>query len=228
MLPPVGRRPSGGSLIGEFLGARPAIRGLTSAPWLAGTGSGGITITSQEQATYANYIYYFEIGQGSWSRSLGSRVTNWQAFWSDQTGLKNRFLVLSMALVSKFLGRSRITSHPMGLPEKGELRVVTNRVRITKLGIPLYLLQEKYILNPDCRQAWVQSQERCGPLPVLFNSSNQHPAEILDGGMRSICYIPLLGTDWEGHYTVREDRSHIDSILSCSWAEATERIDRVA
>lgn len=174
-----------------------------------------------------NYIYYFEIGLGNWIGSFHFKVINWKDFWSDRIGLKNRFLVISMIFVMKLFGSAKITSRLEGFRDEGVSGIVTNDVRITKLGLTLYLLREKYILQPDCHQVLVQSKERFGPIPFLFNVSKEHPAEILDAGMRSIYNMPLLGTDWIGRYVVREDRNHIDAALTCSWAEAKEVINRV-
>jgi hypothetical protein len=132
-----------------------------------------------------------------------------------------------MVFIMKLLGSAQITSRLEGFQDEGAAGIVTNEVRITKLGVTLYLLREKYILQPDCRQVLVQSKERFGPFPFLFNVSKEHPAEILDAGMRSIYYMPLLGTDWIGRYVVRQDRNHIDAVLICNWAEAKEVINRV-
>ena len=107
------------------------------------------------------------------------------------------------------------------------MAVVGNEVRITKLGITLYLLNERYLLHGDCRQVTVQSHERFGPVPFLFNVSKEHPAEILDEGRRALYYIPLLGADWVGDYRVSDDHNHIRSVLTCPWGEAVEDIERV-
>jgi hypothetical protein len=115
----------------------------------------------------------------------------------------------------------------VGDREAGETGIVTNDVRITKFGIPLYLLTERYVLHPDGRRLTVESRERFGPVPFLLNRRKTHPAEILDGGMRAIYYIPLLGADWVATYRVRADRRHIDSTMICDWGEAHETIDRV-
>jgi hypothetical protein len=175
----------------------------------------------------ANVIYYFQIGIGDWRGTFHLSLTSWSKFWADPIGPKNRFLALSMATLMTLFGGGRITSHLEGFPERGKAGVVANDVRITKFGITAYLLKEQYILHPDGHQVHVQSKERFGPIPFLFNLNKEHPAEILDSGMRSKYYIPLLGTQWVAEYTVRQDRNHIDSYMVCSWGEAQEVIDRV-
>lgn len=175
----------------------------------------------------ANSTYYFQIGVGDWTGVFRFNITSWGRFWADRIGPKNRFLALSMFTSTKLFGSAKITSHLDGFPDQGEAGVAANDVRITKFGVTIYLLKEQYILHPDGRQVHVRSRERFGPIPFLFNVKKEHPAEILDSGMRSIYYIPLLGTEWVARYTVRQDHDHIDSQMACGWGEAHEVIDRV-
>ena len=44
--------------------------------------------------------------------------------------------------------------------------------------------------------------------------------------MSSVYDMPLLGTQWLARYIVREDRNHIDSLMTSDWGEAKEIIDR--
>ncbi len=172
----------------------------------------------------ANIIYYFHIGAGEWMGIFRFAITSWSSFWSDRIGLKNHILALGMLIVIKLFGVGRISSRIEGFPERGEAGVATNIVRITKFGMTLYLLKEQYILHPNGRDVWVRSNERFGPIPFLFNNQKEHPAEILDSGMRSVYYIPLLGAEWTARYTVRDDRNHIESHMTCTWGEAQEII----
>lgn len=174
-----------------------------------------------------NQIYYFQIGLGDWTGKFDLKLTSWERFWRDPIGVKNRFLVISMLLFLKLTGKARIDSRLEGFSEQGDAGIVKNRVRISRFRLTLYLLVEEYVLDRDCRSVWVRSDERFGPVPFLFASSKEHPAEISDSGMTSVYQMPLLGTDWVGRYTVREDRDHIDAILTCGWAEGEEVIDRV-
>ena len=174
----------------------------------------------------ANAAYY-DTGLGLWQGSFDFTVTAWKQLWSSGIGIKNQFLVVSMFVVTRIFGRGRIWSRLTRLPEVDGMAVVGNEVRITKLGITLYLLNERYHLHGDCRQVTVQSHERFGPVPFLFNVSKEHPAEILDQGRRALYYIPLLGADWVGDYRVSDDRNHIRSVLACPWGEAVEDIERV-
>lgn len=175
----------------------------------------------------ANYTYYIEIGLGQWIGSFHFKVVDWTQFWWDRIGLKDRLLVILMALAMKLLGWAKITSCLKRCPDEQGLRVVANDVRITKFGVTLYLLKEKYVLSSDCHSVWVRSKERFGPVPFLFNVAKEHPAEILDDGMNAVYYIPLLGAKWIARYKVRTDHYHIDSEMHCSWGEAKEVIDRV-
>ena len=185
------------------------------------------TPESPTTAARANATYYFQTGVGRWRGMFGFTVSDWRTFWRSPIGVTNRCLVLAMAAVTRLVGESRIDSLVEGFPDQDEAGVATNIVRISKAGVTLYSLNERYVLKRDGRQVWVQSKERFGPLPFLFNVSKQHPAEILNDGRRAIYYIPLLGAQWTGTYDVRGDRQHIDSRLVCAWAEAREVIDRV-
>ena len=128
---------------------------------------------------------------------------------------------------ARCLGKAHIASQIVGHPDEGQAGIAQNLVVIRVRGIVFYRLQERYILNPNGRDVWVESHERFGPIPFLFNNKKQHPAEILDHGMRSVYYIPLLGAQWVGRYSVREDCNHIHSTLTCDWAIGHEVIDRV-
>jgi hypothetical protein len=96
-----------------------------------------------------NFIYYFDIGLGEWQGKFLLTVTNWRKYWADHLGSKNRFLSLSLFLVLKLVGSAPITSHLEGDAQAGPGGVVANRVRISKFGLTLYLLEEHYHLDPD-------------------------------------------------------------------------------
>ena len=175
-----------------------------------------------------NFIYYFDIGLGDWQGKFLLTVTNWRKYWADHLGLKNRFLSLSLFVTLKLVGSAPITSHLDGDPKAGRGGVVANRVRISKFGLTLYLLEEHYYLDPDGTNIQVQADERFGPIPFLFKNHKEHPAEATNAGMRAVYYIPLLGTEWTATYTVAEDRTHIHSAMVCAWAEGHEIIHKTS
>lgn len=179
-------------------------------------------------AELANVVYYLQIGLGEWKGEFQFKITGRKAFWTAAIGLKDRFLAASMVLVTRLFGAGKITSTLQDLPTEGDIGVVVNHVRIARFGVTLYLLDERYVLHSDGRQVHIQAKERFGPVPFLFRTEKEYPAEILDGGMRSVYYMPLLGAQWVARYTVRQDRNHIDSEMTCDWGEAREVIDRVA
>lgn len=176
----------------------------------------------------ANHGYYFDTGVGYWEGTFSFAVTDWRGFLDDGIGPVSRFLVASMAALMGLFGDARITSLLEGFPDEEPAGVVTNEVRVTKWGITLYLLRERYVMHPDGRGVTVDSAERFGPVPFLFTNRKAHPAEVVDGGERAIYYMPLLGADWVGRYRVQEGGDRIESTLSCPWAEAREAIERVA
>ncbi|HEX3233948.1 MAG TPA: DUF5995 family protein [Gemmatimonadales bacterium] len=170
---------------------------------------------------------YYSTGVGNWTGSFTFRVTGWPRFWSARLGFQNRVLVIGMALLMGLLRRARITSTIVGYPDQNEAGVATNLVRISAFGMTLYLLREEYILSPDGTQVCVRSSERFGPVRFLFNREKAHPAEVREGGERATYFIPLLGASWIGEYEVLQNGHHIQSLLTCEWAEARESIDRV-
>jgi hypothetical protein len=178
----------------------------------------------EESALADNQVYYFEVGQGTWRGTFAFRVTSWAGFRRDRIGLVNRFLAVSMALFQKLLPKATIDSRIQSDPAEG---VARNEVRIHRLGLTLYLLNEEYTLNADGSDVAVHARERFGPIPFLFRNEKRHPAVIHAGGLSSTYSMPLLGTAWTADYTVREDRRHIGGLLRCAWAEAIESMDKV-
>src|SRR5919201_1242463 len=175
----------------------------------------------------ANVVYYFDVGVGRWRGSFRLKITSWRAFFRDPIGPKYRFLTLWLVATLDLFGPPPIVSRLGGDPGAGEAGTVANSVRITRFGIPVYALDEHYVLDPDGRGVHVVANERFGPIPFLFRDHKEHSAKIEDGGMRAVYDLPLLGTRWVATYRVRPDREHIDSTLVCGWAEAHETIHKV-
>lgn len=174
----------------------------------------------------ANFVYYFEIGLGDWVGTFHMTVTSWKMFREAPLGIRDRFLALSLVGVLTALGPAPIVSHLDGNPRQGNAGVVFNAVKISRFGITLYLLREHYELDADGRHVRVVADERFGPVPFLFRNHKTHSAEVVDGGMRAIYYLPLLGAQWVAAYKVADDRRHIDSRMICPWATAAEIIEK--
>jgi hypothetical protein len=171
-----------------------------------------------------NQIYYFTIGKGVWRGTFDFVITNAKALGSAPVGFTNRILLRGMQLFTP----ARIDSRIWADPDAGPAGVAGNTVRISKLGVTLYLLKETYTLNPDGSDVAVHAHERFGPIPFLLRNEKRHPAMIHTDGMSSTYYIPLLGADWVARYTVQPDRDHIDGVLTCPFAEAREVIHKSA
>jgi hypothetical protein len=174
-----------------------------------------------------NQTYYIEIGLGSWRGTFSFHVSSWPTFWKEPLGIKWRALALGLVATFTVLRNATITSLIYRPDDQIQKTVVGNHVRIRRLGLILYLLDELYTLDVDGRSVEVTAHERFGPVPFLFNNRKQHPAVIEERGMRATYYIPLLGTKWVGEYRVHLDLKHIDSTITCAWAEAHERISKV-
>jgi hypothetical protein len=172
-------------------------------------------------------IYYFSIGRGHWRGAFGFRITDLAQFHAAALSLKERLLARGMALASRLTGDSRIDSDVWARPEDGVAGVAGNTVRISRFGVTLYLLRETYTLAENGTDVTVHCHERFGPIPFLFRNEKRHPAAIHADGMSSTYYIPLLGAEWVANYTVHADRTHIDGVLTCDWARATETIHKL-
>lgn len=177
--------------------------------------------------TADNHIYYFEIGQGKWEGRFSLQLNDWRSFWRDPIGLRNRFLVFSMLVFQKLTGKSTINSEIKAHPGEGRFGVATNVVRIYH-WMTLYLLREKYVLDPDGSEVMVISSDHFGPFSFLFRDSMEYSAVIHQGGTSSTYYMPLLGTNWVCDYQVQPDHNHVDAVLRCAWAEAHEMIQRAS
>jgi hypothetical protein len=171
--------------------------------------------------------YYFAIGQGSWSGDFSFAVTDWSRLRRASIGAANLFLVVGMHLILRLFGKARLDSRMTGDPDEGPAGVAKNLVRITKLGLPLYRLDERYLLDSNGTDVAVLSEERFGPVPFLFNVRKTCSARIKPDGRGAIYRIPLLGDDWVADYSVRPGDDHIDAHLTCPWSSAVEVIDRV-
>jgi hypothetical protein len=173
-----------------------------------------------------NRVYYFGLGRGSWRGGFTFTVTSWRSFWREPIGLRNRFLVLCLAVFTRALGGSSIASDMSAEPEAGRFGVARNRLRIDRIGLTLYLAEEEYVLDPDGSGVEVLARERFGPIPFLFRDTKRFSAVIHPGGHDSTYSMPLLGVEWTARYHIRDDGSHIDGHIEGPWAEARESMDR--
>jgi hypothetical protein len=174
-----------------------------------------------------NQTYYAEIGRGQWRGAFSFRISDRAAFDRAPLSAKERLLARGMELTHRLTGDSRIDSTVWARLEEGAAGVAGNTVRISRFGVTLYLLKETYTLDPGGHDVAVHAHERFGPIPFLLRHEKRHPATIHADGMSSTYYIPLLGADWIANYTVHADRTRIDGLLTCPWAEATETIHKL-
>ena len=174
-----------------------------------------------------NRNYYFHIGAGDWSGDFTFHLTSLGAFWRDRLSFKNRFLVAGLTLMMALLRRARIDSAMRAFADQGPSGVAFNLVRISAFGVTLYSLRETYTMLSDGTGVFVQSNQRFGPIPFLFNSRMRYSAKVDEGGTHTVYYIPLLGTNWIGDYRVSPDERELNSVLTCSWGQAEEHIRKV-
>ncbi|MEU9378109.1 hypothetical protein AB0D94_30720 [Streptomyces sp. NPDC048255] len=176
-----------------------------------------------------SHIYYFDVGAGDWQGEFTFRVTSWQRLRSARgIGLRNRALVVAMALTQRLTGASRLESTIVATPSAGAFGVADNVVRVSKFGVTLYLLKERYLLAPDGRGVTVEADEQFSPVPGILTRKFTYPAEIQPSGMGSTYHMPLLGSPWTATYQVGADRQSLAGELVCDWAKATENARRVS
>lgn len=175
-----------------------------------------------------SHVYYFSVGAGTWQGTFTFHVTSWSRFRkARELGLKNQLLVIAMHMTQRITGGSRLDSTIVAKPSSGAFGEADNVVRLSKFGVTLYLLQERYVLDPDGSTVTVHAEERFGPLPKILTRTFTYPAEIRDAGMASTYHMPLLGAPWTANYQVGPDRRTLSGELVCDWARATERATRV-
>lgn len=176
-----------------------------------------------------SHIYYFDVGAGTWQGEFTFRVTSWQRLRNTRgIGLRNRALVVAMALTQRLTGASRLDSTIVATPSAGAFGVADNVVRVSKFGVTLYLLKERYLLAPDGKGVTVEADEQFSPVPGILTRKFTYPAEIQPSGMGSTYHMPLLGSPWTATYRVGADRQSLAGELVCDWAKATENARRVS
>jgi hypothetical protein len=173
-----------------------------------------------------NEIYYFEVGRGQWHGKYSFAINSWKGFRKGGMPLKYKVLVIMMNLVNKIFGSSKIKSVITATPEMQQAGIANNDYRVTKFGITLFYSNENYILNTNGTDVVVKPQERFGPIPFLFRERDEYTAKIHTAGMSSTYYIKLLGDNWTGNYTVREDKKYVKGVLDNGWATVVEILDK--
>ncbi|MET9435810.1 hypothetical protein [Streptomyces sp. NPDC006551] len=176
-----------------------------------------------------SHIYYFDVGAGDWLGKFTFRVTSWRRLREARgIGLRNWALIIAMALTQRLTGASRLESRIVASPSAGVFGVADNVVRISRFGVTLYLLKERYLLAEDGLGVTVEAHERFSPVPGILTRRFTYPAEIHPSGLQSTYHMPLLGSPWTATYHVGADRQTLAGELVCDWAKATESARRVA
>ncbi|MFE6833859.1 hypothetical protein ACFVFI_03305 [Streptomyces sp. NPDC057705] len=182
----------------------------------------------RHRTTAPNHVYYFDIGTGIWHGKATFRVTSWRRLVRSRIGLTNTLLVTAMHVVELLTGAPRQESTIVAKPNEGEFGVADNVVRISKFGVTLYLLEERYVLDSNGTGVVVKGNERLGPVPGLLTRTFTYSAEIRDEGMAATYSMPLLGALWTADYQVAADRQSLFAKLVCDWGAATEETRRVS
>ena len=182
--------------------------------------------TNDDRSGAPSHIYYYSIGTGTWRGRFSFRIRSWIALWRGDARLVHKLLALAMVVSQRLLGESRLYSQIKPKPDEGPFGIAENTVKLSRLGVTLYLLRETYVLDPDGRRVTVKAWERFGPIPYILVRTFTYPAEIHADGMASTYHMPLLGTQWTATYQVSDDRERLSGVLRCEWAEAKETARR--
>ena len=174
-----------------------------------------------------SHVYYFSTGTGTWRGTFAFRVTSWRLLRQHRIGIVNGLLVYAMHASQRLTGRSRLDSTIVARPDEGTFGVAENVVRLSKLRLTLYLLRERYVLDPDGTRVTVYATERFGAVPGVLTRSFTYPAEIRDGGRASTYHMPLLGDQWTARYQVAADCRQLAGSLVCPWGQAVEAASKI-
>jgi hypothetical protein len=180
-----------------------------------------------ERFQLGNQIYYFEVARGAWSGEFRFLIRDKRAFREASLPVYDRILAWLLNASQRVLGPSQIVSRIHSFPGEGIAGVNRSKVWIRKLLVTVYAMQGEYVLDADGVGVRVTIHERFGPIPFLFRHVKQATARIDASGMDARYRMPLLGAEWDGHYTVADDRDHVVAVYTCSWGEAQETIARV-
>lgn len=202
----------------ELVGASPQIATTPIAPLQAGS-------TDRKSP---NQVYYFEVAPGSWNGTFTFQVMSWRSLWSSSMSLKNKLLASAMGIFQRIFGDSSISSALTPYPDRGVHGLAFNRIRIHKSWLTLWRSDEQYALRPDGHRVTVDARVNFGPVSFLFRERDIYPATVIDGGMRNLYHIKLLGTRFLGNYRVQSDRRQVRSTLANDWAIAHETLDKSA
>ena len=175
---------------------------------------------------YSNQVYYFEVAPGSWTGTFTFKVTRWRNLWSSSMSLKNKLLATAMGIFQKIFSESSISSALTPYPDRGVFGLAFNRIRIRKSWFTLWRSDEQYTLHPDGHRVTVDAQVNFGPISFLFREHDIYPATVIDGGIRNLYHIKLLGTHFLGDYRVQPDRRQVLSTLANDWATAHEALNK--
>ena len=173
-----------------------------------------------------NQVYYFDVAPGSWAGTFNFQITNWRTLWASSMSLKNKLLASAMQSFQRIIGDSSISSQLTPHPNRDDFGVAFNRIRIHKSWFTLWRSDEEYTLAPDGHRVRVDAHVIFGPFSFLFREHDIYPATVIDGGMRNLYHIKLLGARFLGDYRVQPDRRQVQSTLTNDWAIAHEVLNK--
>jgi hypothetical protein len=174
----------------------------------------------------ANQTYYFEIAQGEWEGPFTFRVKDYPRLFKDRIGLVNGLLAITLDLIHRLVGSTKLVARNRPFPTEGEAGVSRTVVRVSLLGLTLYVLQGDYLLQSNGSDVRIWIHERFGPVPFLFWNFKHVSAAIGGSGLRATYWMPMLGTHWLGDYEVAADRNHVMATYQSSWGVVTETVQR--
>jgi hypothetical protein len=162
---------------------------------------------------------------GTWSGAFTFQTTNWRTLWSSSMSLKNKLLASAMQVFHGIFGDESISSELTPCPDPGFFGVARNRIH--QSWFTLWRSDEEYTLNPEGHRVQVDARVSCGPISFPFREHDIHPAAAIEGGMRTLYHIKLLGARFLGGCRVQPDRRQVQSTLTAEWATAHETLTKL-
>ena len=179
-------------------------------------------LSPEELKTSPNHIYYFTKVEGSWSGKLDLKIKSWSKMYGSSIGVKNKVLLNKLRLFQIIFGKPSINSTITTNPNEGKAGVAKVEFKIYKGWLKLATAKEEHILSPDGKGVTVDAKINYGLLSFLFNEHNVYPGVVYDGGKRVLYQMDLLGSKFNGNYTVNANDRQLNIIIENEWAQADE------
>ncbi len=174
----------------------------------------------------ASHVYYRELGEGRWRGEFDFRITDFKRFFSQKLSPTDRFLGVLLHTVQRLPGEARMFGEIRMDPDEGEAGVARVEVFVERFGFEIYWLSGHYALSPNGRDVDINILERFGPRGSPIERYKPARGEIKNDGWIGTYFMPILGENWEGLYTLDASRRELDAEYTCPWGVSREAMHR--